>query len=281
MIDSQQYSSIKQHVNRPNISAGVLALALFIYLIDALPLANFIALLGLNMALYGLRTYCTALNTHHHSPLRSNWLQTAGKAMLWVTCLLLGFFIALYRPDDFHYPQVYSFYELNFQLFANWGKAIAGLLIIVWLWPASSNVKPSTQSAALALLAVLIVIVSANMMGLAWQFKLPEGLLWFLLINVVFTVIAEEAFFRLLIQETLQSLGGNTRAAMSGAAIFSVAVFTFAHVSPTHQYFLLFLLAGSLYAAVYTYSRRFYMAALTHAGVNIGHFILLPYPLPV
>ncbi|MDO3387568.1 CPBP family intramembrane metalloprotease [Gilvimarinus sp. SDUM040013] len=263
---------LAQHLTKPNLCAALLAAALFIYLIDALPLVNFIALLILNGAIYALYSLNQAL-PHTSLP------RTLAHSGLWFACLILGFFIALYRPSDFNYPLAFHFTQLDFQLYANLGKGLAGALVLVWLWPRSDKAKNIWLSLALALVASSLVIASAKAMGIPWAFKTPSGIVWFLVINVALTVLAEEAFFRLLLQENLAKLLGGTKVAILSAALVSVAIFALAHVPPTHKFFALYLIAGGLYCAVYTYTRRLSMAVATHAAVNILHFTLLPYPL--
>lgn len=243
----------------------LLALGLWLYLLGALPLANWAALVLLNAALSALGCGKAA--------------STPRRLGLWLACLALGFFIALYRPCGFNYPLIYHFAPPDFALYANVGKALAGPLILLWLWPADKNRKPAGASLVLAILAATLVILAAHGMGLAWQVKFPAGIVWFLLVNLGITVLAEEAFFRLLIQDQLGRLWGGSASAAGLAAIVSVILFTLAHTYPTQPYFALYLLAGSLYCAVYTYSRRFATALITHALVNLGHFTLLTYPL--
>lgn len=249
-------------------SAVLVALALWLHLLDALPRANWVALLVLNAALFALQSDKIAGSSH--------WLSRLG---LWFTCLALGFFIALYRPGNFNYPLIYHFASLDFPLYANLGKGLAGASILLWLWPTTGQHKPLGTSLALALLAVPLVIFTAHGLGIAWQVKFPAGIVWFLLINLGITVLAEEAFFRLLIQDQLANIWGKSTMAAGLAAIVSVILFTLAHTYPTQPYFALYLLAGSLYCAVYTYSRRLTMTLATHALVNLGHFTLLTYPL--
>ncbi|MBU2884414.1 CPBP family intramembrane metalloprotease [Gilvimarinus agarilyticus] len=257
-------------LTRPNLSAALLAAALFAYLCDALPLAILAMLFVFNTCLFALTAWHPSPDYRWHRP---------GKVGLWLFGLALGFFIALYRPEGFHYPLLYHFISLDFTLYANLGKGLAGILVITWLWPVTGRAKSLSLSLVLALLAAIIILAAAYILGVAWQVKLPAGIVWFLLINIGITVLAEEAFFRLQLQQQLTQLWGDGRLAIGVAAIVSVIFFALAHLPPDHPYFALYVLAGSLYCAVFTYTRRFAMAVITHATVNIGHFIFLAYPL--
>lgn len=268
---------MNQYLSRPNISAGLLALALFLYLLDALPLANFVGLLALNFALYGRHCLSGKSSGQHSAKLK------LGKLGLWLACILLGFFIALYRPEDFNYPLVHTFDSLHFELYANLGKALAGAAVLLWLWPNATPSKALPFSLLLSFTAALcLIIVAANIFGISWLPKLPKGIAWFLLINLIVTVVAEEAFFRLLLQEQLNKfLATKLRSAKVAAAlalIGSATLFALAHMPPLHPLFGLYLLAGLLYAGIYSYTGRVSAAITTHFAVNALHFILLQYP---
>ena len=94
------------------------------------------------------------------------------------------------------------------------------------------------------------------------------------------TVIAEEMFFRVLIQEQIAAfLNYSTGGLILGAAC-ATALFAIAHTTQIGAAFFLFLIAGAAYSGVYLLTNRISMAIWVHFVTNAGHFILLAYPLP-
>lgn len=262
---------------RALLSTALIALSFTLYASGNLPLASAVALpfFALLVALHtSFRPTC-------------NRLSTLLAASFWLVALITGFAIALYRPGNFSYPAVHHFSELGFTLYPNFAKALAGYFIIIWLWGpyGLGHDKGRVPAALLIGGGILAVLCAARFVfDIAWQPKLPAGIFWFVLINVGITVVAEEAFFRLLLQDGLAKLAltagaKNQRAVRWGAAAVATLVFALAHAPITHPLFWLFLLAGGVYALVYQYTGRFSAAIATHFGVNILHFTLLEYPL--
>ncbi|MCP8899564.1 CPBP family intramembrane glutamic endopeptidase [Gilvimarinus xylanilyticus] len=233
------------------------------FIAGALPMVCLLGIGALIVGLYGLQRL------------------SGGAAIgLWLFCLVAGFTVALYRPMEFDYPVIHFFSSLDFTLYLNVGKALAGLAVFIWLWRAHPSPKNMALSCALASGAIVAVLGVAHwVFGVGWAIKWPDGIIWFALINAGATVLAEEAFFRLLLQNKLASLLPLHYRPRLIAALVATLVFALAHAPPTHPSFLLFLWAGGLYAWVYAATGRFSMALLTHFGVNILHFTLLRYPL--
>lgn len=250
------------------LSLALLWLAIALCYSGLLPLAN---LVSLTLMGTGLAALSLTPTTSHLSRLLF--------AALWAGCVLLGFFTAIFRPAGFHYPLVYDYSELDFSLFANFGKALAGYLTLLWLWSAGAK-RPLPVALGLSLVFALAVIATAHFIfDLAAQPKWPAAALVFIFCNLAITVLAEEAFFRLLLQRQLEKLFPQRCGATWLALGISAAVFALAHAPPSHPAFALFLFAGGCYALVYTLTRRFSAALLTHWSVNVLHFTLLEYPL--
>lgn len=233
------------------------------FIAGALPMACLLGIGALTFGLYGLQRL------------------SGGAAIgLLFFCLVAGFAVALYRPAGFDYPIVYYFSSLDFTLYLNLGKALAGFAVFIWLWRAHPEPKSLAMSCTWAAGAIVAVTVAAHwIFGVEWAIKWPEGMVWFALVNAGATVLAEEAFFRLLLQDRLASILPRACRPRLTAALGAALVFALAHAPRTHPSFLLFLWAGGLYAWVYATTGRFSMALLTHWGVNMLHFTLLRYPL--
>lgn len=254
------------------IVAGVLFVAL-----GLMPPVNALAIGGFVIALYGYKTSSNRPAIHH---------------LLWLFAFIIGVFIATYRPENFGYPLIASLPYLHaggepFQLYLNVSKALAGWMLVIFLL----NYQRSKESAwiqrqdyALILVAavVLFIIISAQqLLQLEWTPKLPRVTPLFILVNVAITCVAEEAFFRLLLQRHLMRQFLNTYLRIIIPVIVVGLIFAFTHHAALDALFVVYAIAGAGYALVYALTERFTMAVAVHAGVNIAHFLLLPYPLSV
>jgi len=207
----------------------------------------------------------------------------------WTSTIIIGFFIAIYHPEGFEYPMIWQTQQLypggsEFSLRLNTSKALGGYLVIVTLlFPLSRvNPMPFLRSSCLAIGAALSVALIAHLgFNLGWEFKLANGIAYFVMVNLFISVISEEAFFRLLLQEQLEKILPSSQLKPWIAVLFTSVLFAFAHTTEITPSFVLYFIAGSANAIVFSYTKRFSMAILTHFTVNIIHFIFLTYPLAI
>lgn len=228
-------------------------------------------------------------------PHNASWL----KAVVLLAVVSIGFFIAIYRPPGFDYPLVWNpgaLYDHGkpFALYVNMAKAIGGYLVLVWLWQriqwnaAGVSTDPFADASRTVMInrvyivgaSVLAILAMASLgFGLAWQPKWPQGLWIFFAVNLLVTVVAEEAFFRLLLQQCLERLFKHSRWSTQVALAVSALLFALAHAAPDNVLFVLFLFAGVVYGFVYAATRSFVAAVAAHFGVNFLHILLFEYPL--
>ncbi|MDX1453652.1 MAG: CPBP family intramembrane glutamic endopeptidase [Oleiphilaceae bacterium] len=208
---------------------------------------------------------------------------------LWLVALISGFGASVLRPKGFDYPLVWDAGVLHqgghtYTLYSNLGKGFAGLLLLLWWWPQWRK-QSSQQTAVGASLGLTLISIGAIFGAAVFVYempivpKFPAGIVWFFVVNLLFTVMPEEAFFRLLMQR--QIARGLVRPWLGHALSISLVGVFFAvvHVPVQHAAFGLFLLAGLLYCLVFAVTQRYWMAVLCHFGVNVLHICLLPYPL--
>jgi len=111
---------------------------------------------------------------------------------------------------------------------------------------------------------------TANAIFLPWALK-----------NLVFTVLAEEVFFRGIIQREL-SKRFLFKGLYSHVPVFVGALlFGLAHFSGGIEYIFLSFLAGLLYGYSYKVTGKIEMAILSHFLLNVCHFIFFAYPYSV
>lgn len=200
--------------------------------------------------------------------------------------------MAIYRPAGFDYPLLWNpgaLYEGGspYSLYVNLSKAVGGYLVILWLWLGMRRFETNPPAARpiweqLALVAAgagSILFIAYAFFGVGFQPKLPEGILYFVLVNLLVTVVSEEAFFRLLLQAQIERFFNSRTVGISIAVAVSSVLFALAHSGATGPVFFLFLFAGFVYAAVYARTRSLLASIATHFGVNIVHITLLEYPL--
>jgi membrane protease YdiL (CAAX protease family) len=98
-------------------------------------------------------------------------------------------------------------------------------------------------------------------------------------VNLFFTCLSEEAFFRGFVQQELACEGSGTArtlVALSAAAL----LFGLAHYAGGATYVLAGVIAGLGYGWAFLRTRRIESAMLVHFGVNAAHFLLFVYPRP-
>lgn len=170
-----------------------------------------------------------------------------------------------------------------FTLRAGFDKAAAGLLLLAFFARRVESWRELGQLIARILpLTALIVLTT---LGGAWlsgfvrpDFKWPDFGWQFVAINLLFTCIAEEAFFRSLIQEKLHRLCTARPWARPLPILLPALLFGAVHLSGGLLYASLAGLAGVGYALIYARTRRIEAAVIAHFSVNLVHFTGFTYP---
>ncbi|WP_394782361.1 CPBP family intramembrane glutamic endopeptidase [Undibacterium sp.] len=170
-----------------------------------------------------------------------------------------------------------------FRQYANFDKGAAGLVLLALLCKRTQSATElsAVLRRALPVAGMTIVLVMAVAVPIGYlkpDFKLPSYTPVFLLANLFLTCVAEEAFFRGLLQERiarlLRKLGWGALAAMA----FSAVLFGMAHLGGGMKLALLAALGGAGYAYAYQGSRKVEAAILAHFLLNAAHFIFFTYP---
>jgi membrane protease YdiL (CAAX protease family) len=193
---------------------------------------------------------------------------------------LVALAMALHRVPGFHNAVVVEGLRfgidgaLPFTLRANFDKATAGLFLLVFFCHRIASVREGralAPRAALTALAVTAVVLAA---ALATDLVVPDPK-WpafapaFVAINLLFTCVAEEAFFRGLLQERLMR---RFPARPMLAVGVSTVLFGLAHLGGGATYAAAATLAGAGYGVAYAHTRRIEVAVFTHFVVNMVCF---------
>jgi len=214
----------------------------------------------------------------------NRWLKLL--SILAVIVLALG--LALHVLPGFKNPKVidavrFSADSAPFTLYANFDKGAVGLLLLALMAPHFNGLDNLRRVVKPALLAVLVTVTAVFGMAVTigyvhWDPKWPPQVWTFLSINLLFTCVAEEAFFRGVIQEQLtQALATHPRLIVLPTLVSSL-LFGLAHAGGGLPLVALATLAGLGYSVVYAITRRVEAAILVHFAVNAVHFVGFSYP---
>ena len=215
---------------------------------------------------------------------------TRWRCALTVAAAVLALAMSLHLVPGFRAAMLFSDIHLTpdaapFALGLGFDKAAAGLLLLaafgvrVTSWRQLSSQVPAIVAIAVATAAVSIgIALAAGYVRV--EPKWVEAAPAFLVANLLFTCVAEEAFFRGLIQERLTRLAETRRQpAWNGIAIaVSTVLFGLAHAGGGATWLAVATIAGLGYSLVYARTRSIEGAILVHFAVNAAHFIGFTYP---
>ncbi|MBN2143021.1 MAG: CPBP family intramembrane metalloprotease [Candidatus Aureabacteria bacterium] len=170
-----------------------------------------------------------------------------------------------------------------YSLYAHMDKPFVGLFILGFGFPLVTD-KKEWGSLFRSLLPVfisgLLILISLACLSnyACWDVKLPAWFFIWMLKNLFFTCVSEEAFFRGFLQKRLtRMLERNPYGPMLSLIAVSI-LFGLAHVNGGFKYVILAAAAGIFYGYAYQKTQRIEAAILCHFGVNLVHFIFLTYP---
>jgi membrane protease YdiL (CAAX protease family) len=205
-----------------------------------------------------------------------------------VLTVVLALALAMHKLPGFNNPMLLDHVLLStgalpFTLYANFDKGAVGLILLALLcrrvtsWAELGAVLRRTLPIlALTVAATLGFALAAGVVGV--DFKLPRPTLTFVAVNLLFTVIAEEAFFRGLLQACLADALNRFRWGPWLAVAVSALLFGAAHLGGGVRYGILAAIAGLGYAWAYHRTQRIEAAILVHITLNVVHFICFTYP---
>jgi membrane protease YdiL (CAAX protease family) len=217
---------------------------------------------------------------------------SAAHAWLRLLCGLLAGVLALalamHKLPGFHNPLLIDRVLLSegaapYTQYANFDKGAVGLILLAVLcrrvasWAELGQVLRRTAPVlAVTLLVTLGFAVAAGVIGI--DLKLPQQTLMFLALNLLVTVVAEEAFFRGLLQARLAMALARFPWGSWLAVAVSALLFGAAHLGGGLRYGILATIAGLGYGWAYQRTQRIEAAILVHIALNAVHFIGFTYP---
>ncbi len=212
------------------------------------------------------------------SLLTGTWLNIS-LLLVGVLALILSVHVipGFYRPLILE--EVISSNQKTFQLFLSTDKAFVGLILFAYVVNQIMPVKP--KWILISVLAPITIILTALLFGLSLDLKYGNYLLWFIPLNLMITCLAEEIFFRSMIQKWLSKTLPDSVFGSFVTISLVTYLFLLAHgiYFPDSLVDLLYLLASFLYALIYYLTGSVLLSILTHFILNLLHILLLEYPL--
>ena len=194
----------------------------------------------------------------------------------------------MHRLPGFNNPVLVESIKLSadataFAQYANFDKASAGLVLLAFLCKRAHTVsdwqKVLRRTYPIALFTTVIVIIAAVTIGYVKpEFKFSPFTPIFLATNLLFTCVAEEAFFRGFLQDRFAKMFYRVRFGGLTAILCSGVLFGITHVGGGFNYVLLATLVGIGSAYAYSVIQHIEAPIFTHFMLNAVHFIGFTYP---
>ncbi|NYE60831.1 hypothetical protein FHW58_001983 [Duganella sp. 1224] len=210
------------------------------------------------------------------------------RALALAVVIVLSLALAMHKLPGFNNPVLIDHVQLSpgalpFTQYANFDKGAVGLILLAWLCQRMTSraelapvLRQTAPVLAVTVAATLGFALAAGVVGV--DLKFPPQTLSFVAVNLLFTVIAEEAFFRGLLQARLAAALRRYRWGPWLAVAASALLFGAAHLGGGARYAILATIAGLGYAWAYQRTQRIESSILVHIALNTVHFIAFTYP---
>jgi membrane protease YdiL (CAAX protease family) len=218
------------------------------------------------------------------SPEKSGWQLIAGFAFF-IYALAMG--LALlpgFNRVELIAPIVLSAGAAPYSIGVGFPKVVTGIVVLGLINPLL--VRSSSELGRVLIRALPIYLLTAAV-GMAivvlmgYSSFAPKWTSLFLLfapVNLFFTCLSEEAFFRGFVQHELSNVGTRRALAAGIALVVAAILFGLAHFGGGMNYMIAAAVAGLGYGWAFMRDRRIEAAMLVHFGVNATHFLLFVYP---
>ena len=210
------------------------------------------------------------------------------RALCAVPASVLALALALHALPGFDNPTLIDWTQLSdgarpYRLVLKFDYAVVGLVLGALVSRRAQNAGEWAQCIKVAAVAVPLGLLVVLPMGIAseyfaWAPKLTVVVLLHLAVNLPFTYVAEETFFRGAVQEPLHRAVANRHALRWLPVVVATALFGITHLGRGWQLIVLAAGAGAALAFAYERTRRVEAPILTHLGINTVHVLLFTFP---
>ena len=212
----------------------------------------------------------------------------AARAGAVIVIVVIGAGLMTHQLPGFNNPRVitaatFSADAIAYRLHLNFDKPVVGLFLLAWcherMRRAADWREMLRRTAPIAAGLIATIMILALAAGyVRFEPKFPrEAWLW-AWVNLCFTCVAEEAFFRGFVQAQLQQRWRNRRHGAWLALAVAAVLFGVAHAAGGPTYVALATVAGAGYGWAFLRTGRIEASILTHFALNATHFLLFTYP---
>lgn len=206
-----------------------------------------------------------------------------------VVAVFLLIALAIHGIKGFHNLLVLDAVKVSkdgmpFTMYLNMDKALAGLFVLAFTPNACQ--RPVNCYKLLWKSVLFAIPFGIFLLGLAvicgeihWDPKVPSFSWIWLLNNLLFVSMAEEALFRGFIQKNLVSVFSRWKKGAYLALLTTSLLFAFAHYAGGIAYSIWGLLAGLGYGWLYLVTGRIEASIVAHFILNAMHFFFFTYPV--
>ncbi len=207
-------------------------------------------------------------------------------------CIAIGVSLAL----AFHFLPGFNHWKIAsnlcispgaypYNLWFNFDKPFIGLFALAFGIPLISSktewlrvLKVSIPMSVVGILIMMAISLYFNLV--TWDPKIPLIIFVWLIDNLIFVSIPEEAFFRGFIQRELYLWFGKTPVAGLGSIFVTSIFFILLHLIwvADLSFLCLVFVASLIYGTIYQVTKSIEASILCHFGLNVVHFLLFTYP---
>ncbi|EMK7209818.1 CPBP family intramembrane metalloprotease [Escherichia coli] len=215
--------------------------------------------------------------------LKVKWAQKSWCRIVTESCLVVLSVVLLYHFwPGFHNPVVLNSvitgpFSTPYTMYFNFDKAMVPFLLVLSfprLFKSDFRYEVSYGMWGLLFLSVPFILVLAVLLGgIKPEVHFPEWLPKFILSNLFFVSLAEEAFFRGYLQQRLSMIVHPFVALFIASVLFGLY-----HYSGGLLLVLFAMLSGVIYGMAWMFSGRLWVATFFHFGLNLCHLLFFTYP---
>lgn len=206
------------------------------------------------------------------------------------SAILVSAGLAFHFLPGFHNWKVISKLQLSpnaypFDLWLNFDKPFIGIFALAFAIPLIASraqlLKVLKWTLPMSLGGILIIMgISLYFDLIKWDPKIPVILFVWLINNLIFVCIPEEAFFRGFVQREIYKWFGKTSIAGFGSIITTSMLFTLMHLIwiANLPFLCLVFVASLIYGTIYQVTQSIEASIFCHFSLNVIHFFLFSYP---
>ncbi len=220
----------------------------------------------------------------------SKEISKSARFLLFGTAIVVSLGLTFHFLPGFYNWQLCSNLRLSQEsipsnLWLNFDKPFIGIFALALSIPLISSragwLKVLKTSVPMGLAGILILMGLSLYFNLVkWDPKIPVYIFVWLLNNLIFVCIPEEAFFRGFIQKGIYEWFGKTPLAGAISILVASIFFTLVHLIwvADFPFLCLVFVASVIYGTIYQVTRSVEASILCHFGLNVTHILLFSYP---